>query len=214
MAAAPRPAEPAKPADRVLDAIRRGHRTVNALARALRVSDNAVRAHLAALERAGAVRRAATVRSGSAGQPAVVYEITEAAETVLSRAYPVALGALVRELGGRLSPRALRATFRAVGRRLTQVADRPLALPAAARAARETLEDLGGRPRISLSKAHAELSADGCPLAVAVAAEPVTCTLVESLLEARTGRRVEQHCHHGARPRCRFHITGPASAAD
>jgi hypothetical protein len=47
-----------------------------------------------------------------------------------------------------------------------------------------------------------------------VAAEPITCTLVESLLEARTGRRVEQRCEHGARPRCRFHISDRAIAAD
>ena len=197
---------PAPPADRVLDAIRRGHRTVNALARALGVTDNAVRAHLAALERDGAVRRASTVRSGGAGQPAVLYEATPAAETALSRAYPVALGALARELREHLSARAMRAAFRAAGRKLAPDSEPPATLGAAARAARETLEHLGGRPHIRVADSHAELSADGCPLGVAVAAEPITCSLVESLLETRTGRPVEQHCEHGERPRCRFRI--------
>ena len=196
----------APPADRVLDAIRRGHRTVNALARALGVTDNAVRAHLATLEREGAVRRAATVRSGGAGQPAVVYDVTPAAETALSRAYPVALGALARELREHLSARAMRAAFRAAGRRLEPDATPPATLGAAARAARETLEHLGGRPHVRVSAAHAELSADGCPLGVAVTEEPITCALVESLLETRTGRPVEQRCEHGDRPRCRFRI--------
>ncbi len=52
------------PRQRVLAALRTGSRTVNDLAGGLHVTDNAVRGHLAALERAGLVRATGTVRSG------------------------------------------------------------------------------------------------------------------------------------------------------
>ena len=67
----------------VLDLIRRGARTVNTLAEALRISDNAVRVHLVALERDGLIVRSGLVRSGAAGQPAAEYELTVAGELAL-----------------------------------------------------------------------------------------------------------------------------------
>jgi predicted ArsR family transcriptional regulator len=72
----------------VLDLVRRGERTVNTLAARLRISDNAVRVHLVALERDGLLKRCGMVRSGGAGQPAAEYDITPAGELALSVACP------------------------------------------------------------------------------------------------------------------------------
>jgi predicted ArsR family transcriptional regulator len=102
----------------VLDLIRRGERTVNTLAARLRISDNAVRAHLVALERDGLIRRTGTVRSGVAGQPAAEYDLTPAGEEALSSAYPAALVALSEAAGARLDVRARRALFLEAGKRL------------------------------------------------------------------------------------------------
>jgi hypothetical protein len=44
-------------------------------------------------------------------------------------------------------------------------------------------------------------------LAAAVARVPTACTIVESMLVTTTGRREEQRCDHGARPRCAFRLT-------
>ena len=95
----------------VLDLIRRGERTVNTLAAQLRISDNAVRVHLIALERDGLIKRSGIVRSGTVGQPAAEYDITPAGEQELSRAYPAALAALAAAAGDRLDARARRALF-------------------------------------------------------------------------------------------------------
>ena len=59
----------------VVTLLRRSARTVEDLARALGLTDNGVRAHLAALERDGIVRQRGAVRRGS-GKSAYVYGLT------------------------------------------------------------------------------------------------------------------------------------------
>ncbi len=191
---------------RVLAALRAGACTVNDLAAALGVTDNAVRGHLAALERAGLVRAGGTVRTGVAGKPAVEYEVTLQADVALSRAYAPALEALVAVLAARLSGPALRAAFRDAGRHLATPARRPASLASCTATARSVLTALGGAVRVTRAKSHVDIRGEGCPLAAAVAKVPATCTIVESMLETQTGRRVQQRCAHGARPSCAFRI--------
>ncbi|MDF3017510.1 MAG: putative transcriptional regulator [Thermomicrobiales bacterium] len=52
---------------RMVTLLRRSGRTVEELARALGLTDNGIRAHLAALERDGIVRQRGSVRRGSGG---------------------------------------------------------------------------------------------------------------------------------------------------
>ena len=197
----------AVPRLRVLEALRRGLRTVNDLAPELGVTRNAVRGHLATLQREGLVRSTGVVRSGVPGKPAVEYDVTPEAEIALSRAYAPALVALVEALADRLEPRALGAALRDAGRRLAPGARPPASLAAAAGSALELLTDLGGSVRVVSGRTHADVRGDGCPLAAAVARVPATCTMVEAMIEAHTGRRVEQRCEHGPRPRCAFRLS-------
>src|SRR5262245_19414890 len=76
----------------VVTLLRRGERTVDEMAQALGLTDNAVRAHLATLERDGLVRQAGLRRGTS--RPAYAYALTPAAE----RLFPKAYGALLRLL--------------------------------------------------------------------------------------------------------------------
>jgi predicted ArsR family transcriptional regulator len=193
----------------VLDAVRRGHRTVTALAADLGVTDNAVRLHLAALERDRLLARQGPQRSGRAGQPAALYALTAEGEQALSRAYPAAFTALVGALGARLEARAVRGIFAEAGRRLAASAgdgaSGSLAQRVAACAA--LFESLGGHSTIDLGRKEAVITGAGCPLAAAVRAEPTTCTLIEALLERHAGVNATQQCDRGAAPRCRFRIT-------
>ncbi|MDQ4000884.1 MAG: winged helix-turn-helix domain-containing protein, partial [Actinomycetota bacterium] len=62
----------------VVALLRRSDRTVEELARALGLTDNGVRVHLAVLERDGIVRQRGSVRrSSGGGKPAYVYELTQ-----------------------------------------------------------------------------------------------------------------------------------------
>ena len=191
---------------RVLEALGRGHRTVVALAGHLGVTDNAVRGHLAALERDAFVRAVGVVRSGAPGQPAAEYEMTTEAQVALSRAYAPALTALVEALSHKLDVRAMRTVLRNAGRRLAPPPARPMPLGSGAEAARELLTRLGGSVRLETGDDMVELHGDGCPLAAAVAMVPATCTMVEAMLESCTGRKVEQRCAHGPQPKCAFRM--------
>src|SRR5215468_2499006 len=67
---------------RLVALLRRDVRTVDELAQQLGLTDNAVRAHLAALERDGWVVSRGVRHSGSSGKPATIYELTPDAEVL------------------------------------------------------------------------------------------------------------------------------------
>jgi predicted ArsR family transcriptional regulator len=197
-----------------LDRVRQGDATVNAIAAALGVTDNAVRLHLAALERDGLVRRRGVVHSGQVGQPAAEFEITGAGGVALSSAYPPVLTALAESIGGRLDSRAKRALFLDAGRRLAERVPSLKAgsLDTRADACAELLTSLGGSVRVEHARGRATLVGSGCPLSSTVCAEPGACTIVEGLLERAAGLRVEQQCAHGEHPSCRFELRSDSSA--
>ena len=193
----------------VLDLVRRGERTVNTLAARMRISDNAVRVHLAALERDGLIKRTGTVRSGAAGQPAAEYDLTPAGEQALSAAFPAALIALTEAAGAKLDVRARRALFLEAGKRLaaTMVPSDSGSLQERAESCASLIEGLGGSAKVTVNRGHAVVEGTGCPLAAAVRGEPGTCSIIEGLLEAHAGVKAEQQCSHGDRPSCRFRLT-------
>lgn len=206
MRSPPLPASAARLA--VLESVRKGNRTVNALAADLGVTDNAVRLHLAALERDRLIQRRGILHSGRAGQPAAEYDLTTDGELALSRAYPPAFTALVSALATRLEPRALRALFADAGRRLAAESGTATAgtLAERAHACAALLDSLGGSTAVTATRRDALITGAGCPLAAAVRAEPATCTMVEVLLSKHAGVSCTQECEHGEQPRCRFRV--------
>jgi predicted ArsR family transcriptional regulator len=192
----------------VLDGIRRGALTVNALAEMLGVTDNGVRLHLAVLERDGLIQRASVRRSGQVGQPAAEYTLTSAGEVALSSAYAPALQALAEALGARLEARSVRSVFLEAGRRLADrlPSSHQGSLSERAHSCAALLESLGGRVAVSTTRGKATLTGSGCPLAAAVRGEPATCYLIEALLEKHAGVSAVQRCEHGEHPACRFEI--------
>src|SRR5438067_2004438 len=76
----------------ILDLLRRGTETVNDLAAALGLTDNAVRAHLTALERDGLVRPSGTRRGPR--KPTVTYALSPEAEQLFPKEY----GPILRQL--------------------------------------------------------------------------------------------------------------------
>ena len=70
---------------KIVTMLRRASRTVEELAEALDLTDNAVRTQLAALERDGWVQQSGKRRSSS--KPASLYTLTPAAEELFPKAY-------------------------------------------------------------------------------------------------------------------------------
>ena len=196
---------------RIVRLLRRATHTVDELASALGLTDNAVRAHLATLERDGLVRVDGVRRHAGAGKPATVYDIEPGAEPVLSRAYVPLLTALLGTLGARMSSAELRAVMSEVGHRLarTQPPASSADFEARLQAAAAILEELGGEATLERTDTGATIRGCSCPVSAAVGERPEVCRALETLLADLTGGEVHERCDRGERPRCRFEITAP-----
>ncbi|MEA2723463.1 MAG: hypothetical protein QOH59_1234, partial [Gemmatimonadales bacterium] len=130
---------------RVLALLRRGEMTADELAEALGLTDNAVRAHLATLERDGFVRPQGERRDGRVGKPATLYQISPEAEPLFSKAYLPLLTTLLAALGDRLSADELSGLLADVGSRLAAESAHPSGdLSQRVQAGSTLLNQLGG----------------------------------------------------------------------
>jgi predicted ArsR family transcriptional regulator len=190
--------------------LRQGNDTVENLARALHLTDNSVRAHLAALERDGLVAQSG-VRRG-VGKPAYTYALTTDAERLFPKAYGALLRLMLDALAARLPSDEVDTLLRDVGHRLAAGQAPPTGdLRARVDGAVEALDELGGLAVVEEHDDGYVIVGRGCPLAAAMEGHPETCLLAESLLADVIGAPVRQVCDPSG-PRCRFEV-GIASAA-
>lgn len=198
---------------RVLALLRRGEMTTDELAEALGLTDNAVRAHLATLERDGFVQSKGERRDGRVGKPATLYDISPDAEPLFSRAYLPLLTSLLAALGERLSAEQLGGLLADVGSRLAAGTAHPSGdLSSRVQAASDLLNRLGGLSSVEEVEAGARylIQSRGCPVGVAVQERPEVCEAIVALLSELTGASVHSCCVRSSRPSCCFEVA-PAS---
>lgn len=190
---------------RVVQALRRGPRTLEELVRELGLTRTAVRLHLATLESEASVTRRGLQRGRT--KPSHVYELTGAAEERLSRAYIPVLTQLLHVLSNRLDRAAFDEVMREVGRGLMRERSRPRgALRERVGAASELLNQLGGLTEVQSDGTALVIQSHGCPLAAAAKDHAETCSAMESLVSEFVGATVRQRCDRTERPRCCFQI--------
>src|SRR5215471_18369590 len=128
---------------RIIMLLRRGSRTVDELAQILNLTDNAVRAHLATLERDGFVQQSGE-RRGS-GKPAFVYELSPEAEQLFPKAYGSVLRELLGVLNDEMETSEVEGLMRRTGHRLAAQQHSPAAdLQSRLNVAVNVLNELGG----------------------------------------------------------------------
>jgi predicted ArsR family transcriptional regulator len=200
----------------IIALLRRAPATVGELAAALGLTDNAVRAHLSAMERDGLVeQRRGPVRG--VGKPPTVYALTAAADTLLPKAYAPVLGVLLQTLGERMGPDALAELLREVGRRAAAGRGRDGDdVRMRVEAAYGVLGEMGGVAVIEEGDDAVFIRGFSCPLAALVPGHPEVCQLAEAMVSEIVGRPVREHCERGERPRCCFEIplNGSGAPAD
>ena len=190
---------------RIVAILRRGRSSVDELAAALGLTDNAVRAHIATLERDGVVAVTGSRRDGTVGKPATLYGVADGADTLFSSAYAPALSALIAELGTRY-PDQIQSLLRGAGRRLAKPATGTFAERVGEAA--KLLTEMGGDADIVQTHDGYEIQGHGCALAHAVSADPATCCMMEQMLSDVTGARVCEKCDRSQNPpHCAFAIT-------
>jgi predicted ArsR family transcriptional regulator len=199
----------------IVTLLRRSNRTVEDLARALDLTDNGVRAHLAVLERDGIVRQRGSVRrSSGGGKPAYVYELTREAEDLFPKAYEPTLSRLLDVLSERLGPEESEALLRSVGRRLAEEhATRADGAHARLETAVEVLNELGGLAELEERDGAVVIRGYSCPLAGVTPDHPEVCRMAEALVAEVAGVSVREHCDRGERPRCCFEIASTGDTA-
>ena len=194
---------------RIVSLLRRSGRTVEELARAVDLTDNGVRGHLAVLERDGIVRQRGTVRRGGSGggKPAYLYELTQEGEDLFPKAYEPTLRRLLDVLADQLGPEESEELLRSVGRRLAEgkilpTDDTRVRLEAAA----GVLSELGGLAELEEQGGDLVIRGYSCPLAGVTPDHPEVCRMAEALVTEVAGVPVHERCDRSERPRCYFEV--------
>jgi predicted ArsR family transcriptional regulator len=194
---------------RIVTLLRRASRTVDDLAQALDLTDNAIRAHLVALERDGLVQPHGTRRSG--GKPAVTYRLTPEAESLFPRAYAQILRAVLGCLAERHGQAEVETVLQTVGRQLASSLDarrQGESLDDRIERLRQVWEELGGLAEVHREGDRLLLQEISCPWKDIVVAQPEACQLAVALLQSALETPAVRGRHdRDPEPRCSFEIT-------
>jgi len=192
---------------RILTLLRRSATTIGDLAQAVGITGNAVRGHVAALQRDGLVRETGTAPS-TGGKPAQLYDITPEGEELFPKAYAFVLRELIQVLKDRDGQGATVELLQQVGRRTAEsVGRRGDDADARVAAAADVLRSIGGDVSVRRIEGGWEIRGFGCPLSAVVLREPDACCLAQGLVADVTGAEVVECCDRtGARPRCTFQV--------
>jgi predicted ArsR family transcriptional regulator len=178
---------------------------VNELADSLGLTDNAVRTHLAALERDGLVEQEGVRRA--VGKPAYVYGLTSQAETLFPKAYATILSSILAKLREERGAEGLEDFLRDVGHKAGEGARmKSGALRDRVDAAVLLLAELGGLAEIDEEADAYMIRGFSCPLGAVVGDNPEACKLAEELIAAAVGEEVQECCDRQGTARCNFRI--------
>jgi len=202
---------------RIVGLLRRKGRTVSELAGILELTDNAVRAHLTALERDGLVRQSGYLKGPR--KPFQFYALTNEAEQLFPKGYGMLLRQVLTTLVERDGQPRVEELLRDVGRRLAQGhAERLRSLPLEQRLeeAVAILAELGGLAEVEVEDGTAFLQGYSCPFAEVLPDRPEVCSMAETFLSEVLGCEVVDMCSKGGEgepPRCRFRVGGSLAAS-
>src|SRR6516225_6074252 len=192
---------------KILELLRTRECTVNDLADVLHLTDNAVRAHLASLERDRLVAQSG-MKPGIR-KPHTTYALGPEAEHLFPKAYGKLVSLLMSIFSRQIKPRNLRAGMRTAGRTVAREHLRELHGKTHEQridAALRILKELGGAASFREEGGKHFIYGNGCPIAAATANHPEACLLAESLLSEVIGSPVKECCVRGPAPSCRFQV--------
>ena len=190
---------------RLLRLLRRSRQSITELATALKLTDNAVRTHVAVLRRDGIVEDVGTQRD-TGGKPARLYGLTRAGEELFPKAYAPVLGMVIDEVIRRDGRERAVALLRAVGTRIARDAKQGSDLKQRVQTVAGLFKELGTDVDLERVSGGWRLQGYGCPLSAVTSDHDEVCELGRAVVEEITGATVTECCEHGEHPRCGFTI--------
>jgi predicted ArsR family transcriptional regulator len=191
---------------RIVTLLRKGSMTVNELSEELGLTDNAVRAHLLALERDALVTQQGTVKGFR--KPHYTYGLSESARDLFPRPYGILFNRLLASVRAALSKPGFITRLKEVGQSIGAEKSAGLSGDRTERinSALLAIESLGGSAEVVDESGHTVIRSSGCPFAEAVEEHPEVCKVTESMLAEILGEQVDETCDRTAAPKCRFVI--------
>ena len=199
------------PAGKVLALLRHGPSTVEQLAKALRLTDNAVRNQLRKLEDLGLATRTGS-RPG-ASKPSALYGITLDGQVQFSTLYLPVLMQFVRVAEGQCERRQLESFMIETGAALASTYPRPGgAVKNRVQVAARLLSSFGGVSEVRARNGTLTIRSASCPLAALTSENPAACKVLEGFLKQYLGAPVSVCCDVEDEPRCCFEVgKGPST---
>jgi len=189
----------------IVGLLRERHSTVAELAEKLSLTDNAVRAHLATLERDGLVRQSGE-RPGLR-KPHFTYALTSEAGDLFPKAYAPILNAVLKKLETSLGKEQSAAFLRQLGREMAAPhRNTDAAFESKLHTAIKFIEELGGQVRIERDGEKIAICGTDCPLSEVVSDHDLVCDMLTEFVAQVVDCTVSQNCQRKEHPQCRFEI--------
>lgn len=188
---------------RIVELLQRRERTVQEIADEVRVTANAVRGHLASLERDGLAVRTG-VRRDTGGKPAALYGLSPDADEAFPKGYATVLRSVLAALDERLGADAVAEMLKELGE---GAATRAEGTPRErVEAAADVLRELGGTVEVQDTERGWRIQGFACPLSAVTRDDDRCCGLAAALVGETAGGQVREACERGPRPRCAFEV--------
>lgn len=195
------------PAGRVLNQLRHRQMTVEELARALGLTNNAIRNQLRKLLEMGFAERVGS-RPG-ASKPSAVYGITLDGQVQFSTLYLPVLTRFLKVAERRCAGAQLETLMSETGALLANTFPKPSGVIAKrVNAAAKVFAGFGGMSQVTTRNGNLVLRSAACPLAALTAQHKAACNVLEGFLTEFLAAPVTVCCEVETEPRCCFEIRG------
>ena len=193
-------------AGKVLSELRHGPRTVEELAKALRITGNAVRNQLRKLRAENLITPMGT-RPGIS-KPSTLYAITLEGQIQFSTLYLPVLTQFLRVAEGKCSGTQVTSFMTETGRSLAKRYPKPTGRPRErAQAAARLLKSFGGIAEVRTRDGTLVIRSVSCPLAALTSENPAACNVLEGFLTEYVDAPVKSCCSLTEEPRCCFEVS-------
>ncbi len=189
----------------IIQLLRKKKHTVEQLAKELEVSENAVRAQLALLQRDGMVESKGEIKGTR--RPSLTYGLSPGVGLYFSKAYHSVLANLIDMLASQMPKREYTTIMRKLGRKLATSAPRSTGnLRDRVQEAAKFYESFGTLTTVEEDSHKIVIRAHGCPFEEVLDSTGGICIAMEALMSKLVGAPVRRCCAQNENAGCCFEV--------